>query len=219
MLADDKGPVLGWLWVVEAYQKLGLELPVNLKICFEGMEESGSLGLAEAIDAEIAKGDDSFFAGVDACCISDNYWCVSRVGRWRLLLAADSRSSTRLGTKKPCITYGLRGIITFELEVVCTSKDLHSGVHGGVIHEAVFDVMKVMSSLLNDDGTIAVDGIYDLVAPMTDAERATYDELDFSVESYKRDAGVRWVLTRPPCVRRRFVFVLTRHTHAPAAAT
>lgn len=145
--------------------------------------------------------------------------CGACWGSWRLLPAADSRSSTRLGTKKPCITYGLRGIITFELEVVCTSKDLHSGVHGGVIHEAVFDVMKVMSSLLNDDGTIAVDGIYDLVAPMTDAERATYDELDFSVESYKRDAGVRWVLTRPPCVRRRFSFVLTRHTHAPAAAT
>ena len=44
-----------------------IELPVNLKFCFEGMEESGSVGL----DALIEKEKDNFFAGVDACCISD----------------------------------------------------------------------------------------------------------------------------------------------------
>lgn len=37
--------VLGWLHVIEAYQKTGTELPLNLKFCFEGMEESGSIGL------------------------------------------------------------------------------------------------------------------------------------------------------------------------------
>ena len=41
---DDKGPVLGWLNVIEAHNALGWELPVNLVCCFEGMEESGSLG-------------------------------------------------------------------------------------------------------------------------------------------------------------------------------
>lgn len=34
---DDKGPILGWLNAIEAHQKLGLELPVNLRMCFEGM--------------------------------------------------------------------------------------------------------------------------------------------------------------------------------------
>ncbi|PYD06940.1 hypothetical protein DND62_31845, partial [Pseudomonas syringae pv. pisi] len=38
---DDKGPVMGWLNVVEAHNALGWELPVNLVVCFEGMEESG----------------------------------------------------------------------------------------------------------------------------------------------------------------------------------
>jgi len=35
---DDKGPALSWLWVVEAHQQLGIELPVNVKLIFEGME-------------------------------------------------------------------------------------------------------------------------------------------------------------------------------------
>ena len=39
---DDKGPALGWLWTIEAYQKLGVELPVNVKMLYEGMEVSES---------------------------------------------------------------------------------------------------------------------------------------------------------------------------------
>ena len=41
---DDKDHVLGWLHAVQAYQALGVALPVNIKFCFEGMEESGSEG-------------------------------------------------------------------------------------------------------------------------------------------------------------------------------
>lgn len=53
---DDKGPALSWLWVVEAYQALGVELPVNIKILFEGMEEFGSEGLFETIHDESQDG-------------------------------------------------------------------------------------------------------------------------------------------------------------------
>lgn len=58
------------------------------------MEESGSEGLDELIFAR----KDTFFKDVDYVCISDNYW---------------------LGKKKPCITYGLRGICYFFMEVPC----------------------------------------------------------------------------------------------------
>ena len=81
---DDKGPVLGWLNVIEAHKKAGVEFPVNLLCCFEGMEEYGSEGLEDLIQAEGKR----FFKDADAVCISDNYW---------------------LGTEKPCLTYGLRG--------------------------------------------------------------------------------------------------------------
>lgn len=61
------------------------------------MEESGSEGLDELIFAQ----RDAFFKDVDYICISDNYW---------------------LGKNKPCITYGLRGICYYFIEV-------SSGIH------------------------------------------------------------------------------------------
>jgi nonspecific dipeptidase len=55
---DDKGPVLDWINALEAYKELGQEVPINLKFCFEGMEESGS----ENLDEELAKRKDTFLA-------------------------------------------------------------------------------------------------------------------------------------------------------------
>ena len=55
--------------MLEAHKTLGLELPVNVRFCFEGMEESGSVGLDGLIQSETAKGDASFFCGVDCVCI------------------------------------------------------------------------------------------------------------------------------------------------------
>ena len=66
---DDKGPILGWLNVLEAHKTLGLDLPVNMRFCFEGMEENGSEGLDDWINAEVKKGKDSWFDGIDAVCI------------------------------------------------------------------------------------------------------------------------------------------------------
>lgn len=106
--SDDKGPVLCWFHALEGYQKLNIDIPVNLKFVFEGMEESGSEGL----DALLLKEKNKFLQGTDYVCISDNYW---------------------LGTTKPCITYGLRGICYFYIEVICADKDLHSGVFGGTV--------------------------------------------------------------------------------------
>lgn len=105
---DDKGPVLCWLHAIEAYKALGIDIPINIKFVFEGMEESGSEGLDELLFSE----KDKFLKNVDFICISDNYW---------------------LGTNKPCITYGLRGICYFYIEVECAAKDLHSGVFGGTV--------------------------------------------------------------------------------------
>ena len=65
---DDKGPITGWLNVLEAHQKLGNKLPVNVRFLFEGMEEQGSTGLDVWIREEVKK-TDGFFAGVGCVCI------------------------------------------------------------------------------------------------------------------------------------------------------
>jgi Cys-Gly metallodipeptidase DUG1 len=66
---DDKGPVLGWVNFLEAHHESKLPLPVNLRFCFEGMEESGSTGLAEFFDTDKAK---TWFKGVTSVCIVSN---------------------------------------------------------------------------------------------------------------------------------------------------
>jgi Cys-Gly metallodipeptidase DUG1 len=77
--SDDKGPVLGWVNILEAHKTLGLELPVNLKFCFEGMEESGSEGLDDLINNEVKKGKDGWFEGVDCVCIVSETFPLSQV--------------------------------------------------------------------------------------------------------------------------------------------
>ena len=71
----DKGPVLGWIHALEGYRKLGLDIPVNVKFCFEGMEESGSEGLDELL---MSRKDTDFMKQVDYVCISDNYCWASK---------------------------------------------------------------------------------------------------------------------------------------------
>ncbi|XP_078543945.1 cytosolic non-specific dipeptidase isoform X2 [Lissotriton helveticus] len=166
---DDKGPVLAWLNSIEAYQQLKQEVPVNLKFCFEGMEESGSEGLDDLIFAR----KDTFFKDVDYVCISDNYW---------------------LGKNKPCITYGLRGICYFFIEVECCAKDLHSGVYGGSVHEAMTDLIALMDSLVDRKGKILVPGIYEAVAPLSKDEEKIYQAIDFDLQDYASDIGTKRLL-------------------------
>ncbi len=128
------------------------------------MEESGSEGLDEIVLGR----KDTFLKDVDFVCISDNYW---------------------LGTNKPCLTYGLRGLSYFCLEVECAAKDLHSGVYGGSVHEAMTDLIKLMSKLVDSRGKILIPGILDSVVPMTNEEEKIYHEIDFSCNEFRSEVG------------------------------
>lgn len=84
-------------------------------------------------------------------------------------------------------TYGLRGICYFTLEVSCSCKDLHSGVYGGPVAEAMQDLVKVMAKLNHDDGSIAVPGICTSVRPISAEEQASYGDIDFDPEAYRSE--------------------------------
>ncbi|OXA59701.1 Cytosolic non-specific dipeptidase [Folsomia candida] len=164
--SDDKGPVMGWFHAIEAYVKNSIRLPVNLKILLESMEECGSDGL----DKLLLQQKDAFLTNVDVVVMSDNFW---------------------LGKTKPCLTYGLRGLCYFFCEVECGTKDLHSGVYGGTVYEAMPDLIWLMSQLSAADGTILIPGILDKVCPMLPEEEELYKNIDFDLEEYQQDAGFR----------------------------
>ncbi len=163
---DDKGPVLGWLNAIEAHSKAGLDFPVNLLMCFEGMEEYGSEGLDEFIEAESKK----FFRDADAVCISDNYW---------------------LGTQKPCLTYGLRGCSYYSVTISGPGQDLHSGVFGGTAQEPMTDLVRVLATLVDTDGKIQIPGLSELVAPLTEEEKALYGDISFTMDNLYESLGSR----------------------------
>lgn len=164
---DDKGPVLGWLNTIQAYKEAKVELPINLKFVFEGMEESGSESLDDLL---LSMKDSEFLRDVDYVCISDTYW---------------------LGKKTPCIAYGLRGLCYFCIEIECAGRDLHSGVFGGTVHECLADLIYMLNNLTGDCGKILIPGIMDDVAPVTEKERQLYTDLDFDMEEYKADLGCK----------------------------
>uniref|UniRef100_A0A1I7RQI7 M20_dimer domain-containing protein n=1 Tax=Bursaphelenchus xylophilus TaxID=6326 RepID=A0A1I7RQI7_BURXY len=159
--SDDKGPVLAWVNAIQTMQELKIDIPVNIKFVFEGMEESGSEGLVDIL----TKHKDSFLGDVDATCISDNYW---------------------LGRNKPCLTYGLRGVCYYFVEVSNPKQDLHSGIYGGALHEPMTSLIKLLGTLTKTDGTINIDGLYDLVAPMKEGEDALYENIDFDPVKQKK---------------------------------
>ncbi|XP_026472311.1 cytosolic non-specific dipeptidase [Ctenocephalides felis] len=167
--SDDKGPVIGWIHAIEAYQQTGQDLPVNIKFVFEGMEESGSEGLDDLLFAR----KDTFLGDVDYVCISDNYW---------------------LGKNRPCITYGLRGICYFEVEIECATKDLHSGVFGGSVPEGMSDLIYLMNTLVDKHGKILIPGLYNEVAPLLPNEHEIYKGIDFEVDDFRNDIGSRCLL-------------------------
>lgn len=163
---DDKGPVLGWLNAIQAHQAAGIELPVNLLMCFEGMEEYGSEGLDDFIRKEAQKG--GFFEDADAVCISDNYW---------------------LGTEKPCLTYGLRGCNYYSLSVHGPGQDLHSGVFGGTAQEPMTDLVRVLGKLVDTHGKILIPGIQEMVADLAEDEKALYGDISFTMNNLHESLG------------------------------
>jgi len=169
---DDKGPILGWLNVLEAHHEQNLELPVNLRFCFEGMEESGSEGLDALIEKEVAEGD--WFKGVDCVCISDNYW---------------------LNTRTPALTYGLRGIAYFAINVSGPGQDLHSGLFGRMVHEPMTDLIGLMSKLVDHNGHILIPGIEAMVPPPEEDEIKLYTKMDYSVADVAQAAGASIALS------------------------
>ncbi|KIK92222.1 hypothetical protein PAXRUDRAFT_830172 [Paxillus rubicundulus Ve08.2h10] len=181
---DDKGPIMGWLNVLEAHKSIadGLGkplaeiLPVNIRFLFEGMEESSSLGLDNWINEEAKKADKGWFKGVDCVCITDVYWMT---------------------TRRPSLTYGLRGIAFFSINIEGATNDLHSGSFGRMVHEPMTDMVKLFSALVGTNGVIFKE-VEEMVPAPTDDEKAMYGKLDYAVDDLRKDTGKYVELSEVP---------------------
>jgi acetylornithine deacetylase/succinyl-diaminopimelate desuccinylase-like protein len=161
---DDKGQLFGHLKAIEAWMRTAGRLPLNLRFFFEGDEEVGS----EPAEAFIAEHRELLDA--DVCVVSDG--------------------DTFDDEGTPAIGYGLRGIAYWEIRVRGPRQDVHSGQYGGGIDNPANVLVRLLASLTDADGRIAVPGFYDRVRDLTDAEHAAYAALPFDERTWRDETGV-----------------------------
>ncbi|MCO6429739.1 MAG: M20/M25/M40 family metallo-hydrolase [Deltaproteobacteria bacterium] len=159
---DNKGQTFYVIKALEYLIKCGrLSTPVALLI--EGEEEDGSKGITAALP--------------------------SMGGQ----LKADILMVCDTGTIVPdcaTITMGLRGLITLEIKLSGAAYDLHSGVFGGVAPNPALQMARLVTTLHNRDGSIAVQGYLDGVPPISEEDRKVAHDIPVPLDSLESVIGV-----------------------------
>ncbi len=159
--SDMKGQVIASIAAVESLLRSG-ELGVNIKFLIEGEEEIGSPNLGNFIIEN------------------------------RALLACDvalNPDSGMLGAEIPTITYGLRGLAYFEINLQGPKQDLHSGLFGGAVHNPAQVLCELIAGMHDEQGHITLPGYYDSVIPIDDQERAELARLPQDEAFYLQQSG------------------------------
>lgn len=128
-VSDDKAGIVMHLGAIAAY---GEELPVGVQLFLEGEEEAGSIGLPEILEKN------SDLLDPDVIVIGDG-------GNWDV------------GT--PAFISSLRGIVGVKLELRTLKSAVHSGMYGGVFPDALMALSRLLASLHDEEGNVAVEGL------------------------------------------------------------
>jgi acetylornithine deacetylase/succinyl-diaminopimelate desuccinylase-like protein len=127
--ADDKAGIAAHLAALRAY---GGKPPCGVALFIEGEEESGSAHLMDYLAAEKST------LRCDAVVIADS-------ANWRI--------------GQPAITTTLRGNALVTIEVRVADHAVHSGGFGGAVPDALMAITRLLSSLHDDKGRVAVKGL------------------------------------------------------------
>src|ERR1700675_66993 len=160
--ADDKGQVHIHLKALEALQKTAGKLPLNVKVMIEGEEEVGSVNLWEFVKTYREK------LKADALIVSD---------------------TSMLAKGVPSITYGLRGLNYYQIELTGAAQDLHSGVFGGAVPNPITILAEMIAKLHDKNFRATVPGFYDDVAKISRAEHKALDSLPWREKDFRRTVG------------------------------
>src|SRR6266446_4179005 len=152
---DNKGQILSHILGVQETIEQRRELPVNLHFIIEGEEEigSGSLGNFLHQNRDALK--------CDTVVVSDTGMIAPRT---------------------PTLSYGLRGVAALELKVTGPKIDLHSGIYGGAVANPATALARLLATLHDANGHIAIPGFYDDVLPLEDWEREMWRKIPVNID-------------------------------------
>jgi len=167
---DDKGNMFTPILGVEALLKTEGALPVNVKFFLEGQEEIGSPQLP------------------------------AFVADHRDLLACDlvlSSDGGQYSEDQPSLMLSAKGLAGVQIDVRGAKGDLHSGMYGGAVPNPIHALAAILTSLRAPDSKILVEGFYDTVRPLSDADRAAIAAIPFDAQEYKEKIDVSALLSEP----------------------
>ena len=162
---DDKGQVVSFLEACRAHLAVNGKLPVRLTVLLEGEEECGSRSLPELLTNERET-------------LAADFVLVADTNMWNF--------------ETPAITTSLRGLSAVEVTLKGPSRDLHSGLFGGIALNPINELTRVLGALRDDQGNIQIPGFYDGVAPVAPALLASWAELGFDAEAFLGDVGLKY---------------------------
>ena len=148
--ADDKAGIATHLAAFRAHNG---NPPVGVTVFVEGEEESGSPSLSRLLAAH----RDALAADVIVIADSDNW-----------------------STEVPSLTVSLRGLADCIVEVATLDHGLHSGMWGGVVPDALSVLVRLLASLHDDEGNVAVDGLHE----------STAAPVEYTPERVRADTGL-----------------------------
>jgi len=161
--SDDKSPIVALLAAIDALRAKKIPLGVNLKVIFEGEEEAGSPNLQRTL--ELHKN----LLGAD------------------LLITADGPVHQ---SGRPLVFFGNRGDIGIEITVFGPVRALHSGHYGNWAPNPAMELSRLLASMTDADGRVLIDGYYDDVAPLGDAEMKALAEMPENDADLERELGI-----------------------------
>jgi acetylornithine deacetylase/succinyl-diaminopimelate desuccinylase-like protein len=148
--ADDKAGIAAHLAAIRAH---GDALPVGVTVLVEGEEEVGSPTLAAFLEAH------QDLLAADVIVIADS-------GNWDI--------------GEPALTTSLRGLVDCFIEVRTLDHAVHSGMWGGLVPDALTAMVRLLASLHDDDGNVAVAGLHS--GPAADVE--------YPLDRLRRESGI-----------------------------
>jgi acetylornithine deacetylase/succinyl-diaminopimelate desuccinylase-like protein len=162
-IGDNKGQHFAQLLAIESHLAVHGSLPCNIIFLLEGEEEIGSPQIADFVKEHRDR------LKADLVVTSDGPLHESGL---------------------PVITFGVRGVASFELRCKTASRDVHSGNFGGVVPNPIWKLVQLLATMKNANGEITIEGINEPVIPATNYEREAVSKLPLDLDQVKADLGL-----------------------------
>jgi acetylornithine deacetylase/succinyl-diaminopimelate desuccinylase-like protein len=161
-VGDNKGQMMAHLFAIKTFIDTQGELPINIKMVFEGEEESSSSHLPQFVESnkDLLKAD--------------------------LVYTSDGPMHE---SGLPIVLLGVRGILYIEMLATGAKWDNHSGNKGNIVPNPAWKLMDLLKTMRDEKNNILIDGFYDDLLPPTEKEESLLKQIPYDHAQVGKEIG------------------------------